>query len=368
MLTLITGTPGAGKSLYAVWKLARHVPETTIEQNGESIKRRLFSNIKNLLVEHTHIEAADLDCWHTWAKPGDVILFDEVQEVWRPRGLGTKVPDCIAKLETHRHMGVDIILVTQHPMLVDPNIRRLVNQHMHMRRLAGKVSMVYEWDHCSNPQQTTTCVHSGLFWFPKEAFSLYKSAQLHTKPTSRLPKIAYVGLAASAALVYAGPTAYSRLTGAFQPQGLASKSTPKAGAQDPKHWDLEVTADGQLRPKVMGAPPAKPGQPGPVSGTEQVAAAPLRTVGCITMAGRCECFGSDGHRTDATPDVCEGAVREVATVVALDMTPTQSRPYVPTVPDQAGPGGPQVTVWKSTWDTDRVSRSYSGATVPGRGK
>jgi len=329
MLTLITGTPGAGKSLYAVWKLAKDIPGSTVEENGQPIPRRLFSNIKNLLVEHTHIDAQDLDKWHTWAKPGDVILFDEVQEVWRPRGLGTKVPDCIAKLETHRHMGVDIILVTQHPMLVDPNIRRLVNRHIHMRRLAGKVSMVYEWDHCSNPNQTKTCIHSALFWFPKEAFDLYKSAQVHTKPTTRVPKIAYVGLIALVATVGAGKFAYTRATDTFQAkkgtdQTQVSQATPTAQQIKPaQSWDLETGPNGEIKTSGLhstkGGPPASEAKP--AAGGPDLTA---NISGCIQFGPRCECIDKTGFRSQVSAEVCRADGMRVGALVPLDMTRTAS--------------------------------------------
>lgn len=326
MLTLITGTPGAGKSLYAVWKLAKDIPGTTVEENGQPVPRRLFSNIKNLLVEHTHIDAMDLDNWHTWAKPGDVILFDEVQEVWRPRGLGTKVPDCIAKLETHRHMGVDIILVTQHPMLVDPNIRRLVNRHMHMRRLAGKVSMVYEWDHCSNPNQTKTCIHSGLFWFPKEAFNLYKSAQVHTKPTTRIPKIAYLGLVALVGTAFAGKMAYERATDTFA--GKKGQETAQIAPQspqttDPKGWGLQTTPDGQII--THGLTNSNVGQQ-PASEAKPAAGATDRPLfaGCIRFGPRCECYDSHGYRATVAADVCVSDGMRVGALIPLDLNSTTS--------------------------------------------
>lgn len=303
MLTLITGTPGAGKSLYAVWELANKVPGSTVESDQGAVPRKLYSNIKDLLVEHTHIEAADLETWHTWAKPGDVILYDEVQEVWRPRGMGTKVPDCIAKLETHRHMGVDIILVTQHPMLVDPNIRRLVNQHIHMRRITRTVAMAYEWDHCANPGQTRSAINSKVWWHPKAAYKLYKSAQLHTKPTVRLPKILIVGLAALAGLAYVGPMAYGRITGAFEPGHVATNQVKPVGGvvAPPSTVPLPVASAGGV-----SAPQPGMNRAGVVGGgAAGVVAAPPVFAGCIAKPGKCDCYDQAGYRVEADLKLCD---------------------------------------------------------------
>lgn len=318
MLTLITGTPGAGKSLYSVWNFAKPVPGSTIENGQKPVKRRLLSNVKDLLVEHEHIEAEDLNNWHTWAQPGDVILFDEVQEVWRPRGLGVKVPECIAKLETHRHMGVDIVLVTQHPMLVDPNIRRLVNQHIHLRRIAKTVAMVYEWDHCSNPGMIRTAMQSKVWWHPKAAYALYKSAQLHTKPTVRFPKIALVGLAALAGLAYMAPVAYSRINGSFNAKQPIAQTAPAAAFQ------VEATppVPAASAPAVSGSlAPDAPSLPS-LDGAQGV-----QISGCVVSPNsECKCYDTKGGKVPANPDYCPdpNQKKPVETLVAIaDNQPLQ---------------------------------------------
>lgn len=324
MLTLITGTPGAGKSLKAVWDFARKVPGSTVEMDGTPVPRRLLTNIKGLLIEHTHIDGPDLDNWHTWAKPGDVIVFDEVQEVWRPRGLGTKVPDCIAKLETHRHMGVDIILISQHPMLVDPNIRRLVNQHIHVRRLTKRMTMCYEWDHCSNPQATKSCVHSGLWRHPKAAYGLYKSAQLHTKPTARVPKVAFVGVAALVACAVAFPATYQRLG---QSLGWVDKPQTELAANVTK----TVT---------QGPPPGMVLTPSPQPATpEQGAVAPAAPAvpvvnGCIVVGPRCECFTDEARPAPRDEDMCAALTAPKSPVLAGTLR-AETSGYTPT-PTPAG--------------------------------
>lgn len=334
MLTLITGTPGAGKSLHAVWEFARKVPGSTIEDNGNPVPRKLYSNVKDLLVEHEHITGEDLDRWHTWAKPGDVIMFDEVQEVWRPRGLGTKVPDCIAKLETHRHMGVDIVLITQHPMLVDPNIRRLVNQHLHLRRITKTVAWVYEWDHCANPGQTRTCVSDRVWFHPKAAYKLYKSAQLHTKPTARIPRIAFVGLIALGALAYMGPVAYGRIKGTFDvPSSKATQASPK-----PQLSSSPAPAFGQMplpesrTASAVGGAMATPVISSPVT--------KIKPLGCIASASRCACYDQQGDKVDMPDDQCRLGSHTLGFVIASSSVGTvPSTGQSQSVGVAAAPGG-----------------------------
>lgn len=291
MLVLITGTPGAAKTVYAVSEIAAAVPGSTVEKDGVPIPRRLFSNIRDLRLEHTHIDGDDLNKWHTWAKPGDVIVFDEVQEVWRPRGLGIKVPDCIAALETHRHMGVDIVLITQHPMLVDPNIRRLVNQHLHLRRLPFSSSWLYEWDHCANPGQVRTCIQSKVWFHKKSAYDLYTSAQLHTKPTTRIPRVAFLGVAALAGLAYIGPMAYSRVTSSL-------------GSVDATAKPVQTSTAPSLLPVPPVQLPEAPALPVPPV-DPPLASAPPVFAGCMaSQSGACSCYDTQGRKVDQDPEVC----------------------------------------------------------------
>lgn len=321
MLTLITGTPGAGKSLYAVWELARKVPGSTVEKDGQAIPRRLLSNVKDLLLEHETIGPEQLDKWHEWAQPGDVILFDEVQEVWRPRGLGTKVPDCIAALETHRHKGVDIILITQHPMLVDPNIRRLVNQHLHVRRLAKSVAMVYEWDHCSNPGMVKTALQSRVWFHPKQAYKLYKSAQVHTKPVTRLPRVALLGVAAVAVLAYVAPMAYGRIT---ERLGGSGKPLPEAVAAKP-------AASGAAQASGLVPPPDAP---------ESAASSMTVTyIGCIASSTKCRCWDAQGVMAVVTDAMCRDEVSRLGNLVAPNgAVSAPVTPVPPSRPEAASPG------------------------------
>jgi len=322
MLTLVTGTPGAGKSLYTVWEIARKVPGSTVESDRESVPRRLFSNIKDLLLDHQHITGDDLNRWHEWVKPGDVIVFDEVQEVWRPRGVGSKVPECIAKLETHRHMGVDIVLITQHPMLVDPNIRRLVNQHLHLRRITKTVAMVYEWDHCENPGNTRATIGHKVWMHPKAAYKLYKSAQLHTKPTARVPAIAWVGLLALCGLAYAGPMAYGRISGA-----LGKKNEVQTvAAADPSAKSRAGLTTSTVQ--TSGPPPGY--VPPEIKPSVVPVAASEAFSGCVASPVGCGCFNVSGARLERPESFCRehvGADRPPALTfpdTPVAMPPSQS--------------------------------------------
>ena len=118
MITVITGTPGAGKTLYAITKLIQPLVGTSVPHEGEDgvttmHPRTVYTNINGLLLDHELIDGGDnqgLRDWWTWAKPGSVIVFDEVQRIWQPRANGSKVPEDIQMLETQRHLGGDFVV------------------------------------------------------------------------------------------------------------------------------------------------------------------------------------------------------------------------------------------------------------------
>lgn len=292
MLCLYTGTPGAGKSLYSVWEVARKIPGSTLEVNGEAVPRKLFSNIKDLLVEHEVIGPDEMNTWQSWVKPGDVIIYDEVQEVWRPRASGSKVPEAIAALEVHRHKGVDIHLITQHPQLLDQNVRRLVNQHIHLRRVTKKMAMVYEWDHCSNVSSMKSAIQSKLWHHPTKAYALYKSAQAHTKPTQRLPRVVWLG----AVVLIAGAVMFPKV----------AQNMQRTFKGEPLH-DAQAVA-GVKKPAASAAVPPVPAPvPASAPGVSFVAAAAKDKPsfqGCIRSATDCKCLDASGEAAVVDKQVC----------------------------------------------------------------
>lgn len=317
MLTLITGNPRTGKTLYTVAELLGDIPgsKLTVAKGGQ-VDRVLYSNVDELLIEHERIGPDELNTWHEWAKPGTVICFDEVQEVWRPRSFGTKVPDAIAAIETHGHMGVDIILITQHPMLLDANIRRLVNRHIHVRRLSGSVTWLYEWDHCSNPHATKSCVSTRMWKYNKKAFKLYKSADAHTKPVTRPPMVALLAIPALAVAGYFGYTSF---------QNIANRDEiAKVEKADTK--SLLLAEDGTKAQATPDAP-INPSTSTYASG-QWAPRESLARVGCVASQQVCRCYFSDGTIEPVEPDACHADVGGPAKVLTARQLP-DAPPIVP---------------------------------------
>ena len=242
MITLITGTPGAGKTLYTVANLLRELVGSSVQSvddkgNPVSVPRTLYTNIPGLLLEHEVIDGRDgggLADWHKWAKPGAVICFDEVQKEWGVRPNGSKVPDQITALETHRHMGVDFIVITQGPQLIDQNLRALVGRHLHVRRMPAVLgSIVYEWDHCSRQLLYTKSLAKKAFRYPKDVFKLYKSSELHTKPKVSPPGAIWVTGAALAGAAFLVPYIQGRMENHGKPKETVSEAAVKPDSAAP---------------------------------------------------------------------------------------------------------------------------------------
>lgn len=263
MITLITGTPGSGKTLYAVWLASKMVKEG---------RRLVVDGIRDLAVEHLEVDEAWVRRWWEGVQPNDVMIIDEVQRYWPPVSVSVKTPEEIEKLHVHRHLGVDIIVITQHPQRLNKTIRDLVGHHVHVRRMFGlKRAMLYEWDHCHNPNSGFRDSVKTLWKYPRSVFSLYLSSELHTKPKSVVPKALFVipiALVAAGVLAWRGyhgvkavgdvhPGASDAGTGgaavaaagASSARGLVSREWRVVGqyAVDGRGYVLVADNDGRLR-------------------------------------------------------------------------------------------------------------------------
>lgn len=170
-ITLITGVPGNGKTLRAVWYMQQAV------KAGEMV---FACNVNGLAIDGVE----QWDDPTEWEKlsPGSILVVDEAQRFFRAAS-GT-VPLYIQAMETLRHVGVRLILITQSPALIHPNIRALVGLHEHLVRQGGKqLSTVYRrsrvMDNVRSEKALVAEDHES--WaFPRECYGAYKSAEVHT--------------------------------------------------------------------------------------------------------------------------------------------------------------------------------------------
>jgi len=182
MITLLTGLPGNGKGVYGIDWLMREVAKENqrLLSEGKPERPVYYSGITDCRVPGW-VELDDPMQWFR-CPPGSYILIDECQRIFRTRANGSSVPPHVAELETHRHNGHDLLLITQHPMLIDQNIRRLVGRHFHIVRKFGRESaVVHEWNKVvEQPHKSRTGSIRHDYKYNKQVYGLYKSAEVHT--------------------------------------------------------------------------------------------------------------------------------------------------------------------------------------------
>lgn len=205
MIFLHTGLPGAGKTLYTLWHL-----KDLAEKEGRQV---YYFNIPEVKIPGwIEIDEAQFLKWFE-LPANSIIVGDEAQRVFRPRAASSKVPDHVAKLETHRHLGVDLYLITQHPGLIDLNVRKLVGTHRHVVRSFGaRHAVIHSWSQCKdNCDKSRKDSVKSQFRYPKEVFNWYKSAEVHTHKR-KIPLRVFVLVATPLVILGAGYYAYKGLT------------------------------------------------------------------------------------------------------------------------------------------------------------
>lgn len=324
MITFITGVPGSGKTLYCVDKLLRGLVGSTVKGKVDGVDvdvpRVIYTNINGLLLDHICIDGngtwtfldkkwvfeglpGGLRDWHKWAKPGSIIIFDEVQKSWKPRAAGSHVPPDIEALETHRHMGVDFILMTQHSLLVDRNLLAFVARHLHVRRFGNmNLAIIYEWDHCSKSLLFKNSISKAPYRYNKAVFELYKSAELHTKQPRRLPFVLWFILAGVCGFAYAAPTLMNRLD---------NKINNAKTSAVPVKTSTYVVSGRVGVPDVVSAK---------VTPSFVVSYKPVYS-GCITSGPRCSCFDKAGLKVELSDSMCRDAVHVLGLSVPIFDSP-----------------------------------------------
>lgn len=237
-ITLITGVPGNGKSLRAVWYMREAA------KAGEQV---FASNFNGLSVEGV-MEFDDPTKWEE-LPAGSILVVDEAQKFWRAGVTETTredgkdkkiVPLNIQAMETIRHGGIRIIMLTQSPALIHTNVRALVGLHEHLVRENGKdLATVYRRsrviDNVRSEKALLAEDHES--WpYPKECYGLYKSAEVHTVKRTISSKNRRGMIMAVVALVILGFAVYKvkSLTGDdTDAQAKGVIATAQAGASTP---------------------------------------------------------------------------------------------------------------------------------------
>lgn len=293
MIDLITGTPGAGKTLFAI---------STVKAKAEKENRPVYySGIADLTLPWNEIDPEKwFDC-----PANSIIVLDECQRLFRPRGNGSKVPDFVSELETHRHKGLDLVFITQHPMLIDSNVRRLVGKHFHVSRRFGMArSSIFEFESCKDqPLSKVSNATARLEWsYPKEAFTWYKSAEVHTVKR-RIPAKFFIVIFAIIALISAVWWFVDRWSAKVSGSDVAQVQGVKGSASNPVKLPDPYQYFKDQQPRIEGLAHTAPIY-------DKVTApitAPVPSL-CVASASKCQCFSQQATRLGMPDDMCRSIV------------------------------------------------------------
>lgn len=324
-LVLVTGLPGHCKTLHTLARVSE-----IAKKDGRPV---FYAGIK--LKDHEAVNA-----WTEWEPekwqdlpPNAIFLVDEAQ--FRFKVQGRVKPDFIENLSVHRHGGIDIWMITQHPTFLDPFVRKLVDRHFHcMRKFGSKWVTIHEFAQCrDNCEKSAGRKDSTTHeWFmDKRVFEWYHSSEAHTGKL-RIPARVMVLAVVPFVLVIAGYYAYQGLWGSKSGLAKAQQSnangsgapgsTPGApnGVQQPL-TPAEYAARYQAR--IPGLPHTAPAYDEVTKPTN----APYPAA-CLASKTKCHCYSQQATRIDTPEQLC----RDIAAggfFVAWNLPVAQAVPVQP---------------------------------------
>ncbi|MDT8997774.1 zonular occludens toxin domain-containing protein [Paucibacter sp. APW11] len=337
-LTLITGLPGHGKTLYCLWRWRAEA-----EKEGRQ-------------VYHNGIPGLNIPGWQTWEvekwqqlPPGAVFIVDEAQFAFPVTGRG-QTPEWVQKLAVHRHSGVDLVVLTQDPMLLDVFVRKLIDRHFHVVRKFGTTfATIHEFvngvrDNVAKNKKDSI---RHEWKYPPEVYTWYKSAELHTVKRS-IPMRVWILCALpllTAGLAYYGwsilkSTSASSTASEHTPAAVHAPGAPGRSGVD--SWSGRGGRDRQTPAEYAESyTPRIPGLAHTAPVYDEVtrpAQAPYPAA-CVLMRGVCRCYTQQATRLDVPHQLCVDIAQggyfvawERPAVQAVPVS-SQARPI-----EQQGPG------------------------------
>lgn len=171
-ISLLTGLPGAGKSL----RMAEAISE--LVEKGEHV---FACNIDGLKIPGVTIWE-DAKKWRDLPS-GSIMFVDEAQAFF-PERRGGEAPEYV-RMNKIRHDGIRLVLATQQPNYLDTYLRGLVGYHEHLLRRAGKQeSFLFRENQVMDVvrQKLATIKRNydyEVYKFKPRYFACYDSAQTH---------------------------------------------------------------------------------------------------------------------------------------------------------------------------------------------
>lgn len=319
MMKFITGQPGNGKSLRALFEMAAEY-----ERNAAAVKagkeqpRRFFTNIAGATREENPKafpwveKLPDHNDW-TQLPDGSYVVYDEAHADGNTKELaryGTLFPSTgkpgesddprIRAMSTHRHRGFDLVFVTQWPTKIHHQVRSLIGEHTHMTRAMGLgMAGVVKWSRVQlDPydERQREKAEEEIWKFDKSLYDRYTSATLHTVSHKfRIPAKVWSGLSVVVVVLLLA-------------WGGWKYSTSKTESTEPTTDAPAAEGASLLAPAAASAKDETPLVPG-MGEHHALNTAPTPTLaGCVSSERGCRCFNSDGFQIDMAKHECEATL------------------------------------------------------------
>lgn len=357
-LTLVTGATGSGKTAFVVSWL-RSVEGRPVYVQGIPGLRLPHSPappVADWVVERQSPEDPTLSLPYFDFPAQSWLIVDEAQRIYSPRPVSSRVPAIVGALSTRRHTGMDCVLLTQHPALLDAAVRRLVTTHFHVHTTPyGR--FLLRWDGAVGDPSSSADrkLAERVRYSPDPAvFPLYQSAEAHTPRLRRIPRSAIVGSVLVLAVVGLSAFIYQRFAARLEPSKpatVASSGVASSPAGSARQSTAPASSD-YLAERI----PAVPGllHTAPVyEGLVRVKSFPY-PVGCIASRDDCRCYDQRGGVYPATADICRQWIRQPPFLDFLadsgradretisGESPAAEAPAVGRIPHDAGKGVSEV--------------------------
>lgn len=322
MIKFITGQPGNGKSLRALFDMAEeHERNAAAVKSGKEQPRRFFTNIAGATTEENPnafpwVERLPEHNDWTQLPDGSYVVYDEAHadgatpELARYGRLfpstgkpGESDDPRIRAMSTHRHRGFDIVLVTQWPTKIHHQVRALVGEHTHMNRAMGLgVAGVVKWTRAQlDPydERARDKAEEEMWRFDKSLYDRYKSSTLHTSSHRfRVPKKVWSGLSVLFVVVLMAWCSYAWVKNRYPDKD-------KALEQERAQGEASL-----LAPAPSASPTDVVMLPGVGLHSSINTAAVPTLAGCVSSDRGCRCFNAEGFQIDMSRQECERTIAQ----------------------------------------------------------
>lgn len=307
MIYLITGSPGTGKTSRVVSMILSNEEglfKTTLD-DGTLVDRPLyFCHIDGLDVKK--FKAHELSEQDLQSAPlrdlvpqGAIVIVDEADYTYPVRSAGRPVPAYIQTLKELRHEGFTLILMTQHPSMIDIYIRNLVGKHIHLDRkpMGTKEYIFYRCQTSLDNPALMANVQSKWYKPDKKAFNYYKSATVHIKFKKNVPKLVWVFVFLLCFFAYKAYTVYGIYDASTGGQVVDSSEASIVAEASGVDSDGSPLAHDSKKPSVVGSDPSdyvpalsERVETKPIYDDLRVVKSMEYPVACIQSASKCACY------------------------------------------------------------------------------